>query len=64
MEIAKEIGIHKLTISREFKRNTQLMRTQWGCWQYKTHYAQTYAEERHKNKPKFADPNHKCNAFS
>lgn len=51
-EIAKEIGVHKSTISREFKRNTQFMRTQWGCWQYKTHYAQTYAEERHKNKPK------------
>lgn len=28
------------------------MRTQWGCWQYKTHYAQTYADDRHKNKPK------------
>ena len=28
------------------------MRTQWGCWQYKTRYAQTYADERHKNKPK------------
>jgi transposase, IS30 family len=27
-------------------------RTQWGCWQYKTHYAQTYADERHKNKLK------------
>lgn len=51
-EIAKEIDVHKSTISREFKRNTQLMRTQWGCWQYKTHYAQTYADERHKNKPK------------
>lgn len=51
-EIAKEIGVHKSTISREFKRNTQLMRTQWGCWQYKTHYAQTYADERDKNKLK------------
>jgi IS30 family transposase len=29
-EIAKEIGVHKSTISREFKRNTQVMRTQWG----------------------------------
>jgi transposase, IS30 family len=51
-EIAQEIGVHKSTISREFNRNTQLMRTQWGCWQYKTQYAQTYAEERHKNKAK------------
>lgn len=51
-EIANEIGVHKSTISREFKRNTQLMRTQWGFWQYKTQYAQTYTDERHKNKPK------------
>ncbi|MFZ2486460.1 MAG: IS30 family transposase [Candidatus Rickettsiella isopodorum] len=52
-EIAKEIGVHKSTISREFKRNTCLRRrVQWGSWEYKTHYAQTYAEERHKNKPK------------
>ena len=28
------------------------MRNQRGCWQYKSHYAQTYADERHKNKPK------------
>ena len=34
-EIAKEIGVHKSTISREFKRNTQPVRTQLGCWQYK-----------------------------
>lgn len=27
-EIAKEIGVHKSTISREFKRNTQFMRSQ------------------------------------
>jgi len=52
-EIAKEIGVHKSTISREFKRNTYLRRcTQWGCWHYKTHYAQTYADERQKNKSK------------
>ncbi|MGC1853953.1 MAG: helix-turn-helix domain-containing protein [Candidatus Aquirickettsiella sp.] len=52
-EIAKEIGGPKSTISREFKRNTCLRRrAQWGNWEYKTHYAQTYADERHKNKPK------------
>lgn len=28
------------------------MRTQWCCWQYKSHDAQTYTDERHKNKLK------------
>jgi IS30 family transposase len=28
------------------------VRTAMGSWQYKPHYAQTYAEERHKYKPK------------
>jgi transposase, IS30 family len=51
-EIAKEVGVHKSTISREFKRNIVFVRTSFGDWQYKPNYAQTYAEERHRKKPK------------
>lgn len=51
-EIAHQIGIHKSTISREFKRNITLFRSKYGFWHYKPDYAQTYAEERHKKKPK------------
>ena len=51
-EIAKEIGVHKSTISRELRRNITFVRTSLGSWQYKPNYAQTYAEERHKNKNK------------
>ena len=51
-EIAKEVGVHKSTISREFRRNITFVRTSLGSWQYKPNYAQTYAEERHKNKNK------------
>jgi transposase, IS30 family len=51
-EIAKEIGVHKSTISRELNRNITFMRTKLGCWQYKPNYAQRYAEDRHKEKPK------------
>ena len=51
-EIAKELGVHKSTISREFKRNITYVRTALGSWQYKPNYAQTYVENRHKDKPK------------
>lgn len=51
-QIAKEIGVHKSTISREFKRNITFVRTALGSWQYKTHYAQTYTDNRHRNKNK------------
>lgn len=51
-EIAHQIGVHKSTISREFKRNITLFRSKYGFWHYKPDYAQTYAEERHKKKPK------------
>lgn len=51
-EIAKEIGVHKSTISREFKRNITFVYTKLGSWQYKPNYAQTYAETRHKEKKK------------
>lgn len=47
--IAKEIGVHRSTISRELKRNTTKL---VGSWSYKPDYAQTYAEERIKYKPK------------
>jgi IS30 family transposase len=51
-QIAKEVGVHKSTISREFKRNIVFVRTALGSWQYKPNYAQTYTEERHKKKRK------------
>ena len=51
-EIAKEVGVHKSTISREFKRNITFVYTKLGSWQYKPNYAQGYADERHKTKNK------------
>lgn len=50
--IAKEVGVHKSTISRELSRNIIFVRTQLGSWQYKPDYAQTYADERQQSKPK------------
>jgi IS30 family transposase len=52
-EIAKEIGVHKSTINREFRKNITFVRTSLGSWQYKPNYAQTYADERHKRKCKY-----------
>lgn len=49
-QIAKEIGVHKSTISREFKRNLFFARTKLGSWQYKPDYAQYYADVRRKAK--------------
>lgn len=51
--IAKEIGVHESTISRELKRNITFVRTRLGSWQYKPDYAQSNANQRHKNKNKF-----------
>lgn len=51
-KIANEIGVHKSTISRELKRNITFVRTALGSWQYKPDYAQGYAEDRRKQKPK------------
>jgi IS30 family transposase len=51
-EIATEIGVHKSTISREFKRNLTYVHTAFGSWQYKSDYAQGSAERRRKEKPK------------
>jgi IS30 family transposase len=51
-EIAKEIGVHKSTISRELKCNITFVRTKLGLWQYKPGYAQGYTEQRRRDKPK------------
>lgn len=52
-DIAKEIGVHESTISRELKRNVTFVRTKYGSWQYKPEYAQGNTNERHKKKNKF-----------
>lgn len=49
-QIASEIGVHKSTISREFKRNLTRIHTRLGCWTYKPDYAQHYADDRRKAK--------------
>lgn len=51
--IAKEIGVHESTISRELKRNITFVRSKLGMWQYKPDYAQVNAKENHKKKNKF-----------
>jgi IS30 family transposase len=43
-EIAKEVGVHNSTISRELKRNITFVRTALGSWQYKPNYAQGYTD--------------------
>lgn len=60
-EIAKEIGVHKSTISREFKRNIFW----WGSRipQYKPDYAQSYTDNRHKTKTKQIKFNEEVEAF-
>lgn len=50
--IAKEIGKSPSTVSRELHRNITFFRTALGSWQYKIDYAQSYANERQKKKPK------------
>lgn len=47
-QIAKEVGVHKSTICREFQRNLTFVRKAMGHWTYKPNYAQAYAEERRK----------------
>lgn len=51
-DIAKEIGVHQSTISRELNRNIIFVRTKLGSWQYKPDYAQSYTTERHREKNK------------
>ena len=62
-KIADEIGVHKSTISRELKRNITYVRTSNGYWQYKPDYAQTYANERHRDKPKAAKLTQEVRSF-
>lgn len=45
--------VHQFPITREFKRNIVFVRTALGPWQYKPGYAQSYAEERHREKRKY-----------
>lgn len=51
-DIAKELGVHQSTISRELSRNITFVRTKLGSWQYKPDYAQGYTRERHRKKNK------------
>jgi IS30 family transposase len=51
-DIAKELGVSPSTICRELHRNITFVRTALGSWQYKVDYAQGYADDRQKNKPK------------
>ena len=60
-EIAEKIGVHKSTISREFKRNIFWWNSRIP--QYKPDYAQTYAERRHKQKTKQIKFNEEVEAF-
>lgn len=62
-EIAREIGVHKSTISRELKRNITFVRTKLGSWQYKPNYAQGYTDERHKKKAKHLKFTKQVDAF-
>lgn len=49
-QIAREVGVHRSTITREFSRNITFVRTKLGYWTYKPDYAQTYANDRKKAK--------------
>lgn len=62
-QIADEIGVHKSTISRELNRNITFIRTRLGFWTYKANYAQTYADERQRNKPKHVKANEQIKTF-
>jgi transposase, IS30 family len=62
-QIAKEIGVHKSTLSRELKRNITFFYTKLGSWQYKPTYAQRYASNRHKIKPKYLKFTKEVEAF-
>lgn len=49
-QIAKEVGVHQSTISRELNRNITFVRTKLGSWQYKPDYAQGYTQDRYRRK--------------
>src|SRR5207247_8359685 len=44
---AKEIGVHRSTVSRELKRNES------GRWKYNPSRAARFARERHRDKKKY-----------
>lgn len=52
VDIAKAVGVHPSTISRELKRNIVYVRSAWGFWAYKPNYAQFNADENHRTKKK------------
>lgn len=62
-KIADEIGVHKSTISREINRNIIFVRTRLGYWDYKADYAQSFADQRKKTKPKFIKFTEQIKAF-
>lgn len=62
-DIAKEVGVHQSTISRELNRNITFVRTKLGSWQYKPDYAQASAKERHKTKRKVIKLTEKVKIF-
>lgn len=62
-QIADEIGVHKSTICRELNRNLTFVRTRLGYWTYKADYAQKYAEDRQKEKPKHAKASEPIKTF-
>lgn len=62
-DIAKEVGVHQSTISRELNRNITFVRTKLGSWQYKPDYAQASANERHRNKHKVVKFTKEVEAF-
>lgn len=52
-QIAREVGVHRSTICREFQRNITFVRTALGYWAYKPNYAQCYADDRRKASKNF-----------
>ncbi|STX28713.1 IS30B/C/D transposase [Legionella beliardensis] len=62
-QIADELGVHKSTISRELNRNLTFIRTRLGYWTYKANYAQKYADDRQRDKPKYIKVNEEIKQF-
>ncbi|WP_131783779.1 IS30 family transposase [Legionella gresilensis] len=62
-QIADELGVHKSTISRELNRNLTFVRTRLGYWTYKANYAQKYADDRQRDKPKHIKAKEEVKAF-
>ena len=62
-QIADELGVHKSTISRELNRNLTFIRTRLGYWTYKANYAQKYADDRQRDKPKYIKANDEIKQF-